>query len=140
MKLNFENEPPEKYNSYEPHFSKEDEHSIDTEINKLLSKGIIEKCEHETGEYISPIFIRPKPDGSSRLILNLKKLNQEMPHIHFKMETLHSVLELITPGCFMASLDLKDAYYSIPIHPAHTKYLKFYWKGQLYKFLVLPNG
>ena len=52
----------------------------------------------------------------------------------------HSVLSLITPGCYLASLDLKDVYYYVPIHPDHTKFLKFIWKNQLYKFLVLPNG
>ena len=55
-----------------PEFSKEDESVIDSEIQKLLAKSVITKCKHETGEYISPIFIRHKPDGSCRLILNLK--------------------------------------------------------------------
>ena len=53
-----------KHNSYIPQFSKEDESTIDLEIQKLLGKGVITKCEHETGEYISPIFIRQKPDSS----------------------------------------------------------------------------
>ena len=44
MKLDFENEPPENA-LYEQHFSKKDEHSIENEIKKLLSKGIVEKCE-----------------------------------------------------------------------------------------------
>ena len=66
------------------------------------------------------IFIRQKPDGSYRLILNLKNLNEDMPYIQFKMETIQSVLSLITPRCYLASLDLKDAYYSTPIHPDHT--------------------
>ena len=26
------------------------------------------------------------------------------------------------------------------IHPDHTKFLRFIWENQLYKFLVLPNG
>ena len=56
------------------------------------------------------------------------------------METLRLVLSLITPGCYLASLNLKDAYYSVPIHPDHTKFLKFIWKNQLCKFLVLPNS
>ena len=29
----------------------------------------------------------------------------------------------------MASIDLKDAYYSVPIATAHQKYLKFQWQG-----------
>ena len=140
LKLEFLGDPPVKNNSYIPQFSKEDEPAIDLEIQKLLAKGVIAKCEHESGEYISAIFVRQKPDGSCRLILNLKNLNEVMPCIDFKMETIQSVLSLITPGCYLASLDLKDAYYSVPIHPDHTKVLKFIWKNQLYKFLVLPNG
>ncbi len=31
----------------------------------------------------------------------------------------------------MASADLKDAYYSVPIAPEHQKYLKFEWNGKL---------
>ena len=63
-----------------------------------------------------------------------------MSYVHFEMETLLSVLNLITPDCYLASTDLKDAYYSIPIHSNYAKYLKCFWKGQLYKLLVLPNG
>lgn len=40
----------------------------------------------------------------------------------------------------MASIDLKDAYYSVPIAPEHQKYLKFQWQGQLFKFTCFPNG
>ena len=143
LKLEFLGDPPVKHNSYIPQFSKEDEPEIDLEIQKLLAKGVITKCEHESGEYISPIFVRQKPDGSCRLILNLKNLNEVMPCIDFKMETMilnQSVLSLITPGCYLALLDLKDAYYSVPIHPDHTKVLRFIWKNQLHKFLILPNG
>lgn len=40
----------------------------------------------------------------------------------------------------MASIDLKDAYYSVPIHSDYHKYLKFQWKGKIYKFVCFPNG
>ena len=122
LKLEFLGDPPVKHNSCIPQFSKEDESAVDLEIKKLLAKGVITKCENETGEYISPIFTRQKLDGSCRLILNLKNLNEDMPYIHFKMETRQS---LITSGCYLGSLDLKDAYYFVPIHPDHTKFLKF---------------
>ena len=46
-----------------------------------------------------------------------------MQYIHFKIEALKSFLELTAPVCFMASLNLKDAYYSIAINLGHTKYL-----------------
>ena len=40
----------------------------------------------------------------------------------------------------MASIDLRDAYYSVPIDIEYQKYLKFYWNGCLYQFTCLPNG
>ena len=56
------------------------------------------------------------------------------------METLDTCLQMMKPNCFMASLDLKDAYFSIPVHNTSTKYLKFQFQGQTFKFLALPQG
>ena len=41
---------------------------------------------------------------------------------------------------YLASTDLKDVYYSVPIHTDYIKYLKFFWKRQLYKLFFLRNG
>ena len=56
------------------------------------------------------------------------------------MSTIGSVLNVITKDCYMAKIDIKDAYYSVPILDKHQKYLKCYFKGQLYQFMCLPNG
>jgi len=55
---------------------------IDKQIEKFLQTGVIETTTHCEGEYISKIFIRPKKDGSYRLILNLKNLNQFVQYHH----------------------------------------------------------
>ena len=56
------------------------------------------------------------------------------------MENIHTVLKLITKDCWMASLDLKDAYYSVPVHPESQKFLKFLYKGKFYQYTAFPNG
>lgn len=88
----------------------EEQYVIDTEIDKLLAKGVITPSSHEEGEYISPIFAKAKKDGSFRVILNLKCLNTHLQYQHFKMDSLNTVLQMVKPGCIMASIDLKDAY------------------------------
>lgn len=108
---------------------------IDTEIDKLLDKGVITPGSHEEGKFICPIFTRAKKDGSFRVILNLKCLNTHVQYHHFKTDSLNTVLQMVKPGCFMASIDLKDAYYSVPIATADQKYLKFQWRGKLYKYV-----
>ena len=56
------------------------------------------------------------------------------------METLNAVLLLIEKDCYMASIDLQDAYYSINIDDSFRKFLRFYWNSTLYEFTCLPNG
>ena len=55
------------------------------------------------------------------------------------MDTLQSALNLISQNCFLASIDLKDAYNSVPIFQEHRKYLRLIWRNQLFQFNALPN-
>ena len=120
-------------------FTPQEQIIIEEEISKLLRKGVITEASH-CREYISTILIRPKKDGGHRLILNLKQLNAYVEYHHFKMDTLQSAVRLMKPNCFLASVDLRDAYYSIPIDREHQKFLEFHWKGKLFQFSCLPNG
>ena len=40
----------------------------------------------------------------------------------------------------MTRIDIKDAYFAIPIHPQHQKFLRFQWKGKCFQFTCLPFG
>ena len=72
------------------------------------------------------------------MIVNLKRLNKFVDYKHFKSNSLQNVLELIRPGVYMASIDLKDAFYSVPIHKKHQGYLTFFVEEYL-KFVYMPN-
>ena len=134
-------EDPTLYSQHGPHqFNVEQQNNISIEVDKLLKLGVISKSVHVEGECISPIFALPKPDGSYRLIFNFKHCNQAVLYRHFKMDTLTAILNLVTPGCYMASIDLKHAYYTIPIAQEQQKFLKFVWNDQLYEFTTLPMG
>ena len=59
---------------------------VAVEIDKLLLKGVLKVSSPEPGEFISPIFLRPKPDGSHRVILNLKPFNEFVQYHHFNVK------------------------------------------------------
>ena len=114
---------------------------IDSEIVKLLNKGVIVESTHSQGEFVSSIFLRLKKNGVDyRMILNLKELNKFIVYRHFKMDSLKTVTDLMTQGCYMASVDIKDAYYTVAIATEHQKFLKFRWRDKLYQYTCLPNG
>ncbi|CAJ0955193.1 unnamed protein product [Ranitomeya imitator] len=94
------------------------------EISK--KKGVLVKVpteEQGTGFY-SPLFLVKKPDGSYRTIINLKGLNVFLLVPSFKMESVKSAIKLLFHNCFMVVLDLKDAYYHVPIHATHQRFLR----------------
>ena len=121
------------------YMSEEETEKISQVIDKLQEKHVIQEF-HAAPSFKSTVFSRPKPDGSVRLILNLKKFNKHIEYKKFKMETLASVLLLVTFGCFMASLDLRDAYFTVPIAGQSVGFLCFDWRGRTFCFICLPNG
>ena len=113
---------------------------IDQEITTLLQKQAIEPVLSSTPGFQSTLFVIPKKDGGLRPVLNLKPLNQHLPVQHFKMETMKTITQLLQPGDYLTSIDLKDAFHHIAIHPASRHLLRFQWRNQLYQYRVLPFG
>ena len=98
---------------------------FENEIQSLFKKGVITKCADNSDLVRSPIFLRDKKDGKLRIILNLRHLDESIVYHHFKMDTLKTVIQLLTKNCYMASIDLKDAYYKEPIHKDFQTCLAF---------------
>ena len=53
---------------------------------------------------------------------------------------MNTVMAMMTKGCYMANIDLKDAYHSVAVRSEDRKFLKMEWKGKLYQFRALPFG
>nr|CAI5851674.1 unnamed protein product [Callosobruchus analis] len=110
------------------------------EILRLQLIGAVKKVNTAPSQYLSSYFLADKSDGGKRFILNLNRLNKFLDPPHFKMEDFRTVLRLIQKDCYMASIDLRDAYLLIPIHMKYRKYLRFKFQKVIYEFQVLPFG
>lgn len=121
-------------------FSESENIVILKEINRLLNLGVISKCVPVSGQFLSKIFAVPKPNGGTRLILNLKCLNKFIHTEHFKMEDIRTLCKLISKNDFMCTIDLKDAYFLIPVNNDDKRYLRFYFKNNIYEFNCLCFG
>lgn len=113
---------------------------MDIEISRLLNKGAIEQVPPAKDQFLSKFFLVEKSSGGMRFIMNLKDLNTYMSPPHFKLENWSLVIRLMLPNYFMATIDLEDAYFSIPICPSNRRFLCFRWKNVTYQFTALPFG
>lgn len=119
-----------------------DQRALDLAILEFISCGIVEECDSAIKDqcFYSNVFPIIKADGSARVILNLKELNEYIPVVHFKMETIRDVLHLISPTCYFMTVDFKHAYFSVHVQPDQRKWLRFLWENHHYQFTSLPQG
>ena len=76
-----------------------------------------------------------------RIILNLKNLNANyLEKQHFKMETLQSAINAMRPKCWFGSVDLAEAFYSIPILVSERKFFRFWHDDKKFQFTALIMG
>ena len=110
--------------------------ALGKEVQSLLEKGAVELAPLPFPGFYSRIFVVMKASGSWRPVIDLSTLNLRVHKTPFKMETLQSVRS----GDWMVSIDLKDAYLQIPIHPDSHKYLRFVALNQVFQFKALCFG
>uniref|UniRef100_UPI003AAC7FDB uncharacterized protein n=1 Tax=Centroberyx gerrardi TaxID=166262 RepID=UPI003AAC7FDB len=94
------------------------------------------------GGFYSRYFVVPKKYGGLHPILDLRVLNKYLRRFTFKMLTLRQVMQSVRPGDWFTTVDLKDAYFHVPILPRHRQFLRFAYNGTMYEYQVLPfvNG
>lgn len=90
------------------------------EVASLLGKRAIIQV-NDFG-FISCFFLVPKASGGWRPIINLTALNYFIPHLHFKMEGVNTLLYTLRQRNWLAKVVLKDAFFSVALNPLQRKF------------------
>ena len=113
--------------------------SILDRVHDLLHDDVIELAGPHV--FMNRLFEVPKRDSDkTRLVLDASSLNKFIPTHPFRMTTVQMVRQTLRQGWFMASVDLKDAYWHVPIAKSFRPYLAFSAGQHSYQFRVLPFG
>lgn len=113
---------------------------VEEELERLLRLGAIRVLGQSEQAHISPIRVVPKKNGKHRLIIDMRLLNVSISPPKFKYEDLASLAPLLRQGDYMATIDLKDGFFHVPVNQAHQRLMAFRWNGQAYCYQVLPFG
>ncbi|XP_069191191.1 uncharacterized protein [Procambarus clarkii] len=113
--------------------------SLDQVILEWLRLGVVETTS--SLKWVSRLFPVPKRDCADlRYILDLSRLNRLIPCPSFRTTTLSQVRLALESGTWMVSLNIRDAYWHVPVHPGFRDWLGFKVGRQAYRFRCLPFG
>ena len=94
---------------------------------------------------VNPLSLSIQNSGKKRLILDLRHVNQYLFKFKFRCEDVSIAREVLSPGDFTFSFDIKSGYHHVKIFPKHRQYLSFSWSfssgiTRYFIFSVLPFG
>jgi hypothetical protein len=84
-------------------------------LEKALANGWIKRSASKAG---APILFVPKKDGSLRLYVDYRGLNAISIKNRHPLPLISETLDRLGGTSVFSKLDLKDAYYRIPIRPS----------------------
>jgi len=111
--------------------------SMDQEIDWLLEKGFIRRSQSPRA---SPMVTVRKPDGTARLCVDFKKINDITTQVPFYMPRVEEDLEGFGKAEFISKLDLSKGYYQIPIEVVDIEKTAFMCHKKRYEFTRMPFG
>ena len=143
-RLEFERLPPL---SHKPRYIRLPSSSVKrvalwNEVQVLLAKNAIRQvpADRPGPGFYSHLFLVEKKTGGWRPVLDLSSLNRFIRKESFQMLTPQRAMGALSLGDWSATIDLKDAYFHIPIHRLYCRYLRFAMEGKIFEFVALPFG
>lgn len=116
--------------------------SVDREdLNKIIDDykrlGIVTET---TSNYASPAFIVRKKDGTPRMVVDYRKLNDNTVKIHFPLPSFDESLEYFHDSTLFITLDLASGYLQIPLSPEASEKTAFITQDQTGQFQRVMFG
>lgn len=133
--INIENQVPCRTAPYRyPENAKE---IIAGMLSEMQEKGIIEPS---TSAWLSPIVLVSKPNGSKRMCLDFRRVNEHLAADIHPLPRLDDLVNAASGHKYYATLDLKDAYYQVVLDDQSRDITTFSDGISLYRFTRLPFG
>ena len=105
-------------------------------LDELLSKGIIRRS---SSDYMNPITVVPKKDGSVRVCGDYRALNAVTRSDRFTLPRIDYIKSHIR-GRVFTTLDLKDGFFQVPMQSESVAKTAIYTEFGLYEYVRMPFG
>ena len=110
---------------------------VRAEIEKLVELGIVVPS---SSPWASPIVPVPKSDGTVRVCIDYRQLNEVTQGDPFYMVTLEEILERVGEASVMSKLDLAKGFYQVEVEAQSQEKTAFVCPFGKFEFRKMPFG
>ena len=108
------------------------------ELDKMLEQGVVSPSK---SAWSSPIILLDKSDGKKRFCVDFRKVNAVTKRDAYPLPHVTSILDRLRDARFLSTLDIKSAYWQVPLEESSKEKTAFTVQGRgLFHFNVLPFG
>ena len=111
--------------------------TIDEQVDEMLRHGIIEPA---ASPWASNIMMAKKKDGSIRLCVDYKNLNQITYQDTYPLPHIDTCLNALQGASWYSTLDLRSGYHNIPIRESDKDKTAFITRRGSFRYNVMPFG
>ena len=157
VKIGLTDNYPSRLSNNNPSFSTTEKIGIGKQLEKWLKTGIVlgpfnEDYAHNNNITLHMLFGVPKPDGSTRPILNLSDksifnysinnlIDPDLCTVEYaQTRQVVETVRALGKNAWLWAKDLKDGYYNVSVHKKDIHKLGFMFDGKIYIFQRLPMG
>lgn len=112
--------------------------AVNKEVDEMLELGVIRPS---SSPWNSPVVMVKKKDGSLRFCFDGRRLNSVTRRDSYPLPFVSDILDRLRDARFLTSIDLKKAFWQIPLSPDSWEKTAFTIPRRgLFEFVVLPFG
>ena len=112
---------------------------VEIELKQLEDDNIIEKTDGPT-PWISPIVVVPKKSGAVRICVDMREANKAVMREKHLMPTLDDLITDLNGATMFSTLDLRNGYHQLELHPSIRYITTFSTHVALYRYKRLMFG
>lgn len=115
----------------------EEKEIVRNKVNELLAAQVIRPS---SSPYASPVLLVKKKDGSDRMCVDYRRLNDNIIPDRFPLPLISDQINRLRGCHYFTTLDMASGFHQIPVHPSSVERTAFVTPEGQYEFLAMPFG